>query len=145
MSSNPILGANPFLSQWLSAANSATGTWRGFWTAEFARQQAEMMTEFNRQALRFWAGLAQAPSAAAVPMPEAATAAVEAVAAPAVPDEADVTKAAEAAEDAAEPIVARRARAPKPAPLRAAAQRRKAAKRPATKRPAAKSQRATRH
>jgi hypothetical protein len=30
---------NPFLSMWLSAANSAAGSARGFWTAEMRRQQ----------------------------------------------------------------------------------------------------------
>ena len=30
---------NPFLSMWLSAANTAAGTARGFWTAELQRQQ----------------------------------------------------------------------------------------------------------
>ncbi len=30
---------NPFLSMWLSAANTAAGATRGFWTAELQRQQ----------------------------------------------------------------------------------------------------------
>ena len=30
---------NPFLSMWLSAANTAAGSARGFWTAELHRQQ----------------------------------------------------------------------------------------------------------
>ena len=30
---------NPFLSMWLSAANTAAGAARGFWTAESQRQQ----------------------------------------------------------------------------------------------------------
>ena len=30
---------NPFLSLWLSAANTATGSSRAFWTAELQRQQ----------------------------------------------------------------------------------------------------------
>ncbi len=30
---------NPFLSMWLSAANTAAGSARGFWTAELQRQQ----------------------------------------------------------------------------------------------------------
>jgi hypothetical protein len=29
---------NPFLSMWLSAANTAAGSARGFWTAELQRQ-----------------------------------------------------------------------------------------------------------
>ncbi len=30
---------NPFLSMWLSAANTAAGATRAFWTAELQRQQ----------------------------------------------------------------------------------------------------------
>ena len=30
---------NPFLSMWLSAANTAAGSARGFWTAELHRRQ----------------------------------------------------------------------------------------------------------
>ena len=30
---------NPFLSMWLSAANTAAGSTRAFWTAEMQRQQ----------------------------------------------------------------------------------------------------------
>jgi len=30
---------NPFLSMWLSAANTAAGSARAFWTAELQRQQ----------------------------------------------------------------------------------------------------------
>ena len=30
---------NPFLSMWLSAANTAAGAARGFWTAELQHQQ----------------------------------------------------------------------------------------------------------
>lgn len=30
---------NPFLSMWLSAANTAAGSARAFWTAEMQRQQ----------------------------------------------------------------------------------------------------------
>jgi hypothetical protein len=152
MSSNPIFDTNPFMSQWLSAANSAAGAWRGFWTAEFARQQAALVAEFNRQALRFWtAPLKVAPFSAPAPVPtEAAPAPIpaEAVTAAiaAAPLEALAAAPAEAvaSEPEAEPIVARRPRAAKPAALRTAAQRRKAtAKRPAA--PAGKSPRVTRH
>jgi hypothetical protein len=69
MSGNPMFQANPLLSQWLSAANSATQAWRGFWTAEFARQQTAMVTEWNRQAAQFWVGAWTAPLMAAAPKP----------------------------------------------------------------------------
>jgi hypothetical protein len=36
---------NPWLSMWLSAANSAVGVARGFMTAEMRRQQKAMMNE----------------------------------------------------------------------------------------------------
>ena len=39
---------NPFLSMWLSGANSAAGAARGFWTAEMRRQQKAMMKEAGR-------------------------------------------------------------------------------------------------
>jgi hypothetical protein len=39
---------NPWLSLWMSAANSATGAARGFWTAEMHRQQKAMMKEVAR-------------------------------------------------------------------------------------------------
>ena len=39
---------NPWLSMWLSAANSAAGAARGFWTAEMRRQQKAMVNEAGR-------------------------------------------------------------------------------------------------
>jgi hypothetical protein len=47
--------SNPWLSLWLSAANSWAGAARGFWTAELGRQQSAMINEMIRQSLRFWA------------------------------------------------------------------------------------------
>ena len=46
--------SNPWLSMWLSAANSWAGPVRGFWTAEMQRQQTAMMNEITRQATQFW-------------------------------------------------------------------------------------------
>ncbi|HET6521409.1 MAG TPA: hypothetical protein VFG47_16545 [Geminicoccaceae bacterium] len=54
---------NPFLSMWLSAANSAAGTARSFWTAELQRQQTAMMNEMIRQTMRFWSGAWLVPPA----------------------------------------------------------------------------------
>jgi hypothetical protein len=45
---------NPWLSLWLSAANSWAGAARGFWTAELRRQQQAMVNEMIHQTLRFW-------------------------------------------------------------------------------------------
>jgi hypothetical protein len=46
---------NPWLSLWLSAANSWAGAARGFWTAELHRQQAAIANEMVRQMTEFWA------------------------------------------------------------------------------------------
>jgi hypothetical protein len=47
---------NPFLSLWLSGANSAAGAARSFWSAELQRQQTAMMNEMTKQMIRFWTG-----------------------------------------------------------------------------------------
>jgi hypothetical protein len=39
---------NPFLSIWLSAANTAAGSARAFWTAELNRQQKAIASETAR-------------------------------------------------------------------------------------------------
>jgi hypothetical protein len=39
---------NPWLSLWLSAANSAAGAARGFWTAHFRRQHKAVTNESGR-------------------------------------------------------------------------------------------------
>jgi hypothetical protein len=58
---------NPFMSMWLSAAssaaNSAAGATRGFWTAEMHRQQTAMTNEMTKQAMRFWSGARLVPTA----------------------------------------------------------------------------------
>jgi len=41
---------NPWLSAWLSAANTAAGAARGFWTAEMRRQQNAIVREAGRAA-----------------------------------------------------------------------------------------------
>ena len=42
------MAKNPWLSLWLSAANTWTGAARGFWTAEMHRQQKAMFNEMTR-------------------------------------------------------------------------------------------------
>jgi hypothetical protein len=42
------MAKNPFLSLWLSAANTWAGAARGFWTAEMHRQQKAMLKEMTR-------------------------------------------------------------------------------------------------
>jgi hypothetical protein len=53
--------SNPWLSLWLSAANTWAGAARGFWTAELHRQQSAMMNEMTRQMVRFWTDAWAAP------------------------------------------------------------------------------------
>jgi hypothetical protein len=46
------MAKNPWLSLWLSAANTWAGAARGFWTAEMYRQQKAMLNEMTRPAAR---------------------------------------------------------------------------------------------
>ena len=54
---------NPWMSLWLSAANSWAGAMRGFWTAELHRQQTAMANEMIRQVVDFWTGTGIVPVA----------------------------------------------------------------------------------
>jgi hypothetical protein len=54
---------NPFLSLWLSAANSWAGATRGLWTAELHRQQTAAANEMIRQTIEFWTRTWTAPLA----------------------------------------------------------------------------------
>ena len=53
---NPWIHKNPFMSMWLSGANSAIGAARGLAVAESRRQGALMMAESAKQVARFWSG-----------------------------------------------------------------------------------------
>jgi hypothetical protein len=53
---NPWIKKNPFLSMWLSGANSVAGSVRGRATAEAKRQAATMMSEGTKQIVNFWGG-----------------------------------------------------------------------------------------
>jgi hypothetical protein len=53
---NPWLKKNPFMSMWLSGANSIYAAARGRATAEAHRQIAQMMTDASQQAVKFWSG-----------------------------------------------------------------------------------------
>lgn len=64
MKTNPMMQKNPFMSAWLSAANSTLGAGRGLWMAEVRRQQTATMAEFNKQVMRFWTGAWMNPPAA---------------------------------------------------------------------------------
>ena len=54
---------NPWMSLWLSAANSWAGAMRGLWTAELHRQQTAMANEMIRQTIDFWTRTGMAPTA----------------------------------------------------------------------------------
>jgi hypothetical protein len=54
---NPWTKRNPFMSLWLSGANSIAGTARGRVTAEGRRQATAMMNEGAKQAIIFWSNL----------------------------------------------------------------------------------------
>jgi hypothetical protein len=53
---------NPWMSLWLSAANTWAGAARSFWTAEMRRQQTAMINEMTRQMVRLWTGAWAQPS-----------------------------------------------------------------------------------
>ena len=58
---------NPWMSLWLSAANSWAGAVRSFWIAELHRQQAAMANEMIRQTIDFWTRTGMAASASHKP------------------------------------------------------------------------------
>jgi hypothetical protein len=60
---NPWIRKNPFMSAWLSAANTAASTARAGATAEAKRQTNALMTEGARQVAAFWAGALAPPAA----------------------------------------------------------------------------------
>ena len=47
---------NPWISLWLSAANSWAGAARGFWSAELQRQQTALLNEMTRRTIELWSG-----------------------------------------------------------------------------------------
>jgi len=51
---NLYTAKNPFMSMWLSAANSAAGTMRGAWAAEMQRQQQEFIQNWIKMSMQFW-------------------------------------------------------------------------------------------
>jgi hypothetical protein len=59
--------ANPWMSFWMSTANSLAGAARGLWTAEIHRQQRAMANEMVRRTVDFWTGTWIAPIAAYKP------------------------------------------------------------------------------
>jgi hypothetical protein len=60
--SNPWLKKNPFMSMWLSGANSIVNTARGRITAEAKRQSTAAISKTTSDLVGAWTGLAAAPS-----------------------------------------------------------------------------------
>lgn len=60
---NPWTKKNPFMSMWLSSANSIMGSARATATAEMKRQAAAAQADATRQVLDFWSGKSAAPAA----------------------------------------------------------------------------------
>jgi hypothetical protein len=61
---NPWTKRNPFMSMWLSAANTVAGSARSRMTAASRRQASTMMTQGAAQAADFWAKVLKAPTGA---------------------------------------------------------------------------------
>lgn len=53
---NPWTKKNPFMSLWLSAANTAIGSARGHATRAVKREVAAVQADAVRQAIDFWSG-----------------------------------------------------------------------------------------
>ena len=58
---NPWLKKNPWLSMWMSGANSILGSARGRATAEGRRQAATMTSDAINGAVRFWTAAVTPP------------------------------------------------------------------------------------
>lgn len=54
--SNPWLKKNPFMSMWLSAANTVAGKARGQVAAAAKRQSHAAITQATQDAMSFWTG-----------------------------------------------------------------------------------------
>ena len=77
---NPWLKKNPFMSMWLSGANTVANTARAHATVEAKRQTTALMKESVKQGTDFWMSAfmpkpAAAPAAKATPKAKTGTAA----------------------------------------------------------------------
>ena len=59
---NPWTKKNPFMSMWLSSANSAMGSARAQATAATKRQVAAAQADAAKQIVDFWSGKAVSPA-----------------------------------------------------------------------------------
>jgi hypothetical protein len=51
---NLYTAKNPFMSMWLSAANTSAGMMRGVWMAEMQRQQQEFIQNWIKMSMQLW-------------------------------------------------------------------------------------------
>lgn len=58
---NPWTKKNPYLSMWLSGANTIAGTARGKAIAEARRQASSIMTAGTKQMVEMWSGALAPP------------------------------------------------------------------------------------
>ena len=66
--SNPWTKKNPFLSMWLSGANTVLGSTRSRAIAEGRRQMSTLMQRNTQEMIRFWTGgFGLTPTSAATP------------------------------------------------------------------------------
>lgn len=61
--SNPWLKKNPFMSMWLSAANSMAGSLRGQAAANVKRQVKTAVTAATNENIKLWSAPVKAPAA----------------------------------------------------------------------------------
>lgn len=60
---NPWLKKNPFLSMWLSGANTVASHARSQASAEASRQSKRVVTQGVEEAMKFWTSAWQTPAA----------------------------------------------------------------------------------
>ena len=58
---NLYTAKNPFMSMWLSAANTSAGMMRGAWTAEMQRQQQEFIQNWIKMSMQMWMPMLNPP------------------------------------------------------------------------------------
>jgi hypothetical protein len=51
---NLYTAKNPFMSMWLSAANTSAGMMRSAWAAEMQRQQQEFIQNWIKMSMQLW-------------------------------------------------------------------------------------------
>ena len=58
---NLYTAKNPFMSMWLSAANSSANMMRGAWAAEMQKQQQEFIQNWIKMSMQLWVPMLTPP------------------------------------------------------------------------------------